>query len=155
MSGALNQQLLRLAAVLQLQERARLAAREELGFIFVNETIQAVAYDQAALWDARGPRVVALSGAARPEPGAPYVTFLERLCRRIAASGSARDIHTPVPGTGRYGVGRVSRAPGVVVSPAWSASWRRACCWRGRIPGPMATASFSRRFAALTRRAGN
>lgn len=99
MSGALNQQLLRLAAVLQLQERARLAAREELGFIFVNETIQAVAYDQAALWDARGPRVVALSGAARPEPGAPYVTFLERLCRRIAASGSARDIHTPVPGT--------------------------------------------------------
>ncbi len=97
MSGALNQQLLRLAGVLQLQERARLAPREELGFIFVNETIQVVAYDQAALWDARGPRIVALSGAARPEPGAPYLAFLERLCRRIAASGSARDIHTPAP----------------------------------------------------------
>jgi multidrug resistance efflux pump len=95
MSGALNQQLLRLAGVLQLQERARTASREELPFVIVNETVQAVGYDQAALWDARGPRVVAVSGAAQPEPTSPYVLFLERLCRRIAASEAISDVHTP------------------------------------------------------------
>ena len=37
----------------------------ELPFVIVNETVRAVAYDQAVLWDARTERVVALSGAAR------------------------------------------------------------------------------------------
>lgn len=100
MSGALNQQLLRLAGVLQLQERARTALREELAFVVVNETVQAVAYDQAVLWDARNERVTAVSGAARPEPGAPYVLYLERLCRRIAASDAAATMHTPSRATG-------------------------------------------------------
>jgi hypothetical protein len=100
MSGALNQQLLRLGNALQLQERARTAPREELPFIIVNETVQAIGFDQAALWDARSERVVAISGAARPEPGAPYVLFLERLCRRIAANVAVTNMHMPEPAPG-------------------------------------------------------
>ncbi len=95
MSGALNQQLLRLAGVLQLARRAREVARDELGFVIVNETIQAVAYDQAALWDARRGRVVALSGVTRPEPGAPYVAFLRRISRRLATRPAG--VVTPEP----------------------------------------------------------
>ncbi len=83
MSGALNQQLLRLAGVLQLAQRAREVGRDELGFVIVNETVQAVAYDQAALWDVRRGRVVALSGVARPELGGPYVAFLRGVFRRL------------------------------------------------------------------------
>jgi hypothetical protein len=93
-SGALNTQLLRLVGVLELQERARNAPREELPFVIVNETMQAFGYEQAALWDARSGRIAALSGATRVEPGAPYVLFLERMCRRIARSGVS-DIHEP------------------------------------------------------------
>ena len=104
MSGTLNRQLLRLAGVLQLQERARTAPREELAFVIVNETVQVVAYDQAALWDTRGGRISALSGAARPEPGAPYLSLLERLCRRAGAGADAAIMHTlrPADGDGEW-----------------------------------------------------
>lgn len=82
MSGALDQQMLRLAAAIHLGARAREVPRNELGFVIVNETVQVVAYDQAALWDARSRKIVALSGAARVEPGAPYVRLLRRVCGR-------------------------------------------------------------------------
>ncbi len=85
--GRLNQQLLRMTEVLQLSARARDAARDELPFVIVNETVRAVAYDQAVLWDARSEAIVALSGAARLEPGAPYVLMLDRLYRDVVASG--------------------------------------------------------------------
>lgn len=98
MSGALNQQLLRLAGVLQLQDRARSAPRNELGFVIVNETMQAVAYDQAALWDARRGRVVALSGAAEPEQGSPYVQHLRRIFRRARLSGPVESLDLPAQG---------------------------------------------------------
>lgn len=90
--GRLNQQLLRMTEVLQLAARSRDAVREELPFVIVNETIRAVPYDQAVLWDARTERVVALSGAARLEPGAPYVLLLDRLYRSIAASGKRDEV---------------------------------------------------------------
>jgi hypothetical protein len=90
---ALNQQLLRLAELLQLCGRAREAARDELPFVIVNETVRAIAYDQAVLWDARNENVVALSGAARVEPGAPYVLMLGRLYQAVAHGGKRDVVH--------------------------------------------------------------
>lgn len=86
MSGALTEQMLRLAAALHLGSRVREVPRAELGFVIVNETVQAVAYDQAALWDARTRKVAALSGAARVEGAAPYVSFLRRFCGRLGGT---------------------------------------------------------------------
>ena len=88
MSGALNQQLLALAELLQLGARARDASRDELPFVMVNESVRVVPYDQAALWDARTDELIALSGAGRVEPGAPYVLLLRKLYRRECAAGS-------------------------------------------------------------------
>jgi hypothetical protein len=88
--GALNQQLLRLAEVLQIITRAREVPRAELGFVIVNETIRVVAYRHAVLWDGRARSIAAVSGVARPEPAAPFVLFLTRLCRRIADTPEGR-----------------------------------------------------------------
>ncbi len=95
--GRLNQQLLRLTEVLQLTSRARTASRDELPFVIVNETVRAVAYDQAVLWDARSERIVALSGAGQVEAGAPYVLLLNRLYRHIVASGKRDQIQRLEP----------------------------------------------------------
>jgi hypothetical protein len=80
-ASALNYQLLRLGAVLELERRARAAAREELSFIIVNETAGVVPYQQAALWrpdPSEGERLV-LSGVASAERGGPYYLWLERV----------------------------------------------------------------------------
>jgi multidrug efflux pump subunit AcrA (membrane-fusion protein) len=70
-----------LAVLLHLGRRARQAGDEaELGFILVNETFQLAPYRQAAVW-LRGEAVTALSGVVTPEANAPYVQWLERLCR--------------------------------------------------------------------------
>lgn len=92
-AGALNQQLLRLAALLQLIARARDAERAELPFVMVNETVRAIAYDQAVLWDARGGRIVGVSGASRIETGSPYVLMLARLHRLVTGTGKADKVH--------------------------------------------------------------
>ena len=48
----------------------------------VNETMQVVSYQQAALWDtSRG--IVAVSGAARPEKGAPYVRWVRSVAAHL------------------------------------------------------------------------
>ena len=86
--GALNYQLLRLSALQMLQARAREADRAELGFVMVNETMQVVSYQQAAFWDARR-GVAAVSGAERPEPGAPYIRWLRALMAGLAKGGNA------------------------------------------------------------------
>jgi multidrug resistance efflux pump len=95
-TGGLNQQLLRLAELLQLEARAREASREELPFVIANETVRAIPYDQAVLWDVRADRIVALSGAARIEPGAPYVLMLNRLYRLVEAT-TERDTPRVLP----------------------------------------------------------
>ncbi|WP_116136944.1 efflux RND transporter periplasmic adaptor subunit [Trinickia diaoshuihuensis] len=80
-ANALNYQLLRLGAVLELERRARAAARDELGFLIVNETAGVVPYQQAALWRAEpsdGERLV-LSGVASADRGGPYYLWLERV----------------------------------------------------------------------------
>ncbi|MBN9424834.1 MAG: hypothetical protein J0I91_20525, partial [Candidatus Accumulibacter sp.] len=77
-----------LGTLLHLARRARHAASAaELGFIAVNETHALSAYRQAVLWLAdRG--VAALSGVVSPEANAPYVQWLERVCRHLDGLGA-------------------------------------------------------------------
>ena len=93
--AALNLQLMRLAEVLQLCARAREAGREELSFVIVNETIRAIPYDQAILWDARTGRIVAVSGAERVQKAAPLVVSLNRFYKSVVATGKQGTAHTP------------------------------------------------------------
>jgi multidrug resistance efflux pump len=82
-----------MAELMQLGARAREASRDELPFVIANETVRAIPYDQAALWDVRTGKVVALSGAVRIEAGAPYVLMLNRLYRIVGASGKKDQAH--------------------------------------------------------------
>jgi multidrug resistance efflux pump len=76
-----------LAGLLQLLHRARDAiSAEQLGFIIVNESQQLLSYRQAALWREGNIRhVAALSGLAELDPTAPYMQWLSRLFRHLAA----------------------------------------------------------------------
>ncbi|RDU97991.1 efflux RND transporter periplasmic adaptor subunit [Trinickia dinghuensis] len=89
-ASALNYQLLRLGAVLELERRARAAAREELGFLIVNETAGVVPYQQAVLWqdDASGDEPLVLSGVASAERGGPYYIWLERVFEALTREGA-------------------------------------------------------------------
>lgn len=92
----MNQADLRPAAdplllLLELARRARSAqSAEELAFLLVNDSLALQPYRQAALWlDDEG--VKCLSGVVQPEANAPYVQWLERVCR-----GLPRDAATVV-----------------------------------------------------------
>lgn len=88
MSDGLNRQLLRLGTLMQLERRARRCTREELPFILVNETATLVPYRQAILWqtDGRGGgRVAASSGLAVFDAAGPYMTWIARAMRVLAA----------------------------------------------------------------------
>lgn len=81
-----------LAALLDLSRSARQArSARELGFLLVNDSHALVPYRQAALWLA-DEGVHTLSGVVQPEANAPYVLWLEQLCRHLAAqhAGPAR-----------------------------------------------------------------
>jgi len=92
---ALNYQLLRLGALLQLEQRARAASRNELEFLIVKETAGIVAYQQAALWQnpATGTAPLVLSGVAAPDEGGPYYRWLDRVVAAIARGEHARESH--------------------------------------------------------------
>lgn len=82
-SPAAQAQLVGLATLLQLIKRARNAATaEEFGFIAVNETHSLLPYRQAVLWRSddgpAGAGVVAISGTPVVDPGAPFVSWLNR-----------------------------------------------------------------------------
>lgn len=86
-----------LLTLLQLGRRARAAADlAEFGFVAVNETLQLLPYRQAALWADLGlPRVAAVSGLPQPDPGAPYIQWLGKVCRHLvkaAAPTGALDV---------------------------------------------------------------
>lgn len=97
-AGALNYQLLRLGAVLALERRSRAAARDELGFLIVNETAGVVPYQQAALWldGSAGAEPLILSGVASAERGGPYYLWLERVFA-VLANGDARGVEAVEP----------------------------------------------------------
>lgn len=80
-----------LATLLQLLRRAREAqSAEQLGFVAVNESQQLLSYRQAALWrEGLHRHVGALSGLAELDPTAPYVQYLGRLFRHLAAEAGA------------------------------------------------------------------
>ena len=91
----LNYQLLRLGAVLQLEQRARAATRAELEFLIVNDTTTAVPYQQAALWQ-QAPLdadALTLSGVADAERGGPYYAWLTRLIDAVALGARAAEPH--------------------------------------------------------------
>lgn len=76
-----------IVALLGLSHRARQAADAvELGFIAVNDTHALVPYRQAALWtEEKG--VCAASGVVQLEANAPYVQWLNGVCRYLSSSG--------------------------------------------------------------------
>lgn len=78
--------LLRLVA---LSGRARQAGSDaELSFLAVNDSHALCPYRQAALWFADG-GIETLSGVVEPETNAPYVQWLNRLCRFLAENHPA------------------------------------------------------------------
>jgi len=84
MSDLHARQLVRLTGLLQLETRVRAAAGDELSFLMVNETLNAVRYRQALLWRAAPvSRIVAVSGVATPDAHAPFVVWMSRLCRAL------------------------------------------------------------------------
>jgi hypothetical protein len=75
-----------LALLWQLSARARVAASEStLGFTIINETLALVPYRQAAWWRGDAPgHVAAVSGLPQSDPNAPYVQWLNALCKALA-----------------------------------------------------------------------
>jgi len=92
----LNYQLLRLSALLQLEQRARAAALAELKFLIVNETASVIAYQQAVLWEDDGSPSGAftLSGVATAEPDSPYRLWLEAVIAAIRKRADAQKLQT-------------------------------------------------------------
>ncbi len=78
--------LMRLGVLLQLQRRARQAESQELPFILVNETRLLIPYRQATFWQIKADgtwKVAAVSGLAAPDPGAPFVLWLESIAKAL------------------------------------------------------------------------
>ena len=90
-----NYQLLRLSALLQLEQRARAATRAELKFLIVNDTATVVSYQQAVLWqsDAAGAGSFTLSGVAVADDGGPYRIWLDQVIAAITRGADANRLH--------------------------------------------------------------
>lgn len=84
---ALHPHLLRLSALIDLEQRARAATPAELPYLMVNDTLAVVPYQQAAFW--RRGRVAGISGVASADDNGPYHRWLTR-----ALSAAAR-LHEP------------------------------------------------------------
>ena len=96
MTEQTEQQLLRLSVLLQLEQRARRAVGAELFFLMVNDTATVVSYQQAALWrgdDRDAGRLIALSGVAQVEDGAPYVRWLKAVTAVVGRSADGAVLH--------------------------------------------------------------
>ena len=90
---AVNPQLLRLSALLDLERRTREARGAELTYLIANDTALVVPYQQSALW--RRDSLTAVSGVAMPESGGPYARFL-RTILPAAMKLAASDPSTPL-----------------------------------------------------------
>jgi len=81
-----------LALLVQLEQRLRACTSEdELHFLLVNDTHALLPYRQAVLWlgNARGGRILALSGLAVAEANAPFNVWLAALLARCTPALSA------------------------------------------------------------------
>lgn len=94
-SSRQNPQLLRLSALIELEQRARALPAAELGYLMVNDTLTIVPYQQAAFW--RDGKVAAVSGVAAAETSGPYHRWLETALAAIASSPHGRDRHVVEP----------------------------------------------------------
>jgi multidrug efflux pump subunit AcrA (membrane-fusion protein) len=75
----------RLADLLDVEGRIlRAADVAEIAFVAVNDARAVTSYRQAALWR-RSAGVEAVSGLALPDRNAPFVLWLETVCRHLAA----------------------------------------------------------------------
>jgi len=107
MTGNIHIEASRLALLWQLSARAREAGNEAaLAFSIVNETQALVPYRQAAWWRAGGAlpsTVAAVSGLPQCDPGAPYVQWLNALCRALVRRQAAghEQAQAPTGDTGR------------------------------------------------------
>jgi hypothetical protein len=90
---AINPQLLRLSALIDLERRAREARGPELTYLMANDTALVVPYQQSALW--RRGELAAVSGVATIEANGPYAGFL-RTVLPAAAKLAATDAGSPV-----------------------------------------------------------
>lgn len=76
-----------IATLLDIAHKARhVESSVELDFMAVNSTHALAPYRQAALWFADR-KICALSGVVQIEANAPYVQWLERVCRTLRAPG--------------------------------------------------------------------
>ncbi|MGE5465818.1 MAG: efflux RND transporter periplasmic adaptor subunit [Ignavibacteria bacterium] len=81
-----------LVALLNLSRRARQASDTSvLAFLAVNDSHALAPYRQAALWTADA-GVRAASGVVQLEANAPYVHWLDAVCRHAASGGGARPL---------------------------------------------------------------
>lgn len=103
-----------------LAQRARAArSAAELGFLLVNDSMALAPYRQGALWLSDS-GILSLSGVVQPEANAPYVLWLEQVCRHWAAQeGDARSLGpADLPAT---------------LAQEWAAWWPAHALW---LPSP-------------------
>lgn len=143
--------------LLDLNRRARRAAdRVELAFIAVNDTHQLTPYRQAALWLNDG-GVHTVSGVVQVEANAPYVQWLDRVCRTLAKNGDsarvigaadlsseeaaewdewlpAHGLWLPLAGTGGWFLARdhAWTAQEIALASEWADTWTHS--WRALAP---------------------
>jgi hypothetical protein len=85
---AINPQLLRLSALIDLERRARAARGAERTYLIVNDTALVVSYQQSALW--RRGQLAAVSGVATVEASGPYARFLRSVLPAAAKMAAAK-----------------------------------------------------------------
>lgn len=93
---AVNPQLLRLSALIDLERRARSARGAELTYLMVNDTVLVAAYQQAALW--RRGELAAVSGVATIEDNGPYARFLRSVLPKSAKLAAAKIVEANAAG---------------------------------------------------------
>ena len=82
-AGGEDVRLLRMAALLGLQNAVRTVPADALNYTIVNETAQAVPYTSAFMWDFRKQRLTAASGTEKAESGSPMLIWASRFMHRM------------------------------------------------------------------------
>jgi len=119
-----------LALLWQLAARARAAQSDAtLGFTIVNETLSLIPYRQAALWrgEATG-KVSAVSGLPHSDGNAPYVQWLDSLCRALGRGALAGVDVPPVVGPRAF-TAEDLQAAAPNVTAEWQAWWPAHALW--------------------------
>ncbi len=133
-----------LAALLELSRAAReSSSTRELGFLLANDTLRLLPYRQAALWLA-SEGVHTLSGVVLPEANAPYVLWLESVCRHLAGEGApvsvppAGDEPAPAPTAAPLRAFTAADLPPALAA-SWTEWWPAHALWVA-LPGGNGTA---------------